>query len=148
MATNTGRDQSYEAIADHINFFAVHEGWGLFDDGVIQRDDEMGVFETDAAAVDFVRARARLTGSLVHQKAIELHDEVVIDAASVVRAKLCERWSEWAHVNLHHVALYGHPGFMDEPTEAMCGSLAKRYGLDKSDDTEIQRALATLRRYA
>lgn len=51
------------------------EGWCLSerDDGLyqIQKLDDVGVFETDDAALDYVRMRAR-QGGFVHQRALRL----------------------------------------------------------------------------
>ena len=53
------------------------EGWDLFDVGngveLIQRDDEIKAFASDADAIRFVRARAE-AGSLAHAWAIAVHD--------------------------------------------------------------------------
>jgi hypothetical protein len=56
---------------------ANHEGWSLFDvnsTGLleIQRDDEADLFESDEAAVNFVRRRAN-EGSMPHYLALRTH---------------------------------------------------------------------------
>jgi hypothetical protein len=56
---------------------ARKEGWGLFDAeqmGIplqIQRQDDLGVFETDDDAVKFVKSKAE-EGSELHKKALEI----------------------------------------------------------------------------
>lgn len=35
---------------------ALREGWGIFNEDEIQRDDEAGVFASDDEAIEFVRA--------------------------------------------------------------------------------------------
>jgi hypothetical protein len=51
-------DNSGEDCAMQINWFAQHEGWGIFNGGEIQRDDELNVFASDDDAIDFVRRLA------------------------------------------------------------------------------------------
>lgn len=52
---------------------AVAEGWGFFNGGEIQRDDEANLLSSDDEAIDHVR-RAAEAGSLVHQAAIARHE--------------------------------------------------------------------------
>lgn len=65
---------------------ACAEGWGLFEvfgsarrpDGSleIEKDDEADIFESDEAAVAFVRAQAE-KGSALHRYALKLHEGVL-----------------------------------------------------------------------
>jgi hypothetical protein len=65
-------DNSGEDCAAQINWFAQHEGWGLFNGGEIQRDDELNIFANDIEAIEHVR-RLSEAGSVLHKVALELH---------------------------------------------------------------------------
>jgi hypothetical protein len=52
---------------------ALSEGWMVFNDCEIQRDDEASKFGTDEDAIAHVRARAA-EGSATHQLAMAIHD--------------------------------------------------------------------------
>jgi len=54
---------------------AAAEGWGLFNNTDIRRDEE-DTFESDDEAITFVR-RLAAAGSLIHQVAIQTHDNNV-----------------------------------------------------------------------
>lgn len=67
---------------------ALAEGWDLFDvdsKGIfqIQRDDDSAIFQSDIAAVDFVRKKAS-EGSEVHMRALAAH---LVDAAKLTANK-------------------------------------------------------------
>lgn len=61
---------------------AFEEGWGVFNDGEIQRNDEAGLLAGDDAAVKLVAHRALIEGSPYHLEALEL-------AVKDARRKLC-----------------------------------------------------------
>jgi hypothetical protein len=65
-------DNSHENAVSQINWFAQHEGWGVFNGGEIQRDDEMGYFDSDDEAVEHVKRLAE-GGSMLHQVALAQH---------------------------------------------------------------------------
>lgn len=54
-----------------INDIVESEGWAIFNDGQIQRDDEMDVFTDDAEAIAHVR-RCAAAGSAIHVAALKL----------------------------------------------------------------------------
>jgi hypothetical protein len=141
----TERDRSHESLADHINFFAEHEGWAIVG-GVICAIEEMEAFKADNEAVAHVSLMASCA-STVHKAALETHDDTLRDCANLIRARVCERWVEWAKDELFAVAMQGHGGFIDAQPEELCGSYAQRYGLDHLDDPQLARALAVLRKY-
>jgi hypothetical protein len=51
---------------------AIEEGWGVNDLHEIVRDDDQALFESDEAALNYVRERA-LRGSVMHATAIAIH---------------------------------------------------------------------------
>lgn len=53
------------------NAAALAEGWAIFNGNEIQRDDEVGTFDTDADALNHVKARAA-EGSALHRKALAI----------------------------------------------------------------------------
>jgi hypothetical protein len=61
---------------------ASREGWAIFNDCEIQCDDEAEAFESDEAAIRWIRFRAE-AGSDLHQRALRIHDahSVTPDAA-------------------------------------------------------------------
>ena len=54
---------------DRINSVCFAEGWALFNDGDIQKDDEAGIFLTDADAIDHIKRLAD-AGSAPHKRAL------------------------------------------------------------------------------
>lgn len=52
---------------------AATEGWGVFNDAEIQRDDEAEAFAGDDDAIRWVRFRAG-SGSAMHQRALAIHE--------------------------------------------------------------------------
>lgn len=71
MSTHEPTDRSHVDLAGAINWFAEVEGWGLFNDGEIQRDDEADIFASDEEAVEHVRRLAE-AGSALHREALSL----------------------------------------------------------------------------
>jgi hypothetical protein len=72
MTIATELQQARDNVCE-INRVAQSEGWGIFFDCEIQRDDEQGVYPGDEAAIAHIRARAG-EGSAIHRQAILLHD--------------------------------------------------------------------------
>lgn len=72
--------REHRRLIDAVNYFAVREGWGLFNDGEIQRVDcpDGGIepneppFLGDDDAIEHVRALAE-AGSALHLQALALH---------------------------------------------------------------------------
>ncbi len=64
-------DATHRERVQAVNRFAQFEGWGIFNDREIQRDDEMDRFGSDDDAVDHVRQLAS-AGSWLHREALAL----------------------------------------------------------------------------
>jgi hypothetical protein len=64
-------DPTHVARVQTVNRFAQFEGWGIFNDKEIQRDDEMDRFESDDDALAHVRQLAN-AGSRLHREALAL----------------------------------------------------------------------------
>ena len=62
-------DPTHVARVQAVNRFAQFEGWGIFNDQELQRDDEMDRFESDDDAVAHVRQLAS-AGSRLHCEAL------------------------------------------------------------------------------
>ncbi len=72
IVRNDGTCSECEDTCMKINTVAEPEGWAIFNDREIQRDDEMDVFASDADAIDYVDQMAR-KGSLLHTSALAIH---------------------------------------------------------------------------
>ena len=64
-------DNSHLDMVATVNVFAECEGWAIFNENEIQRDDEMGIFPDDDAAILWVREMAD-RGSSLHRTALDL----------------------------------------------------------------------------
>jgi hypothetical protein len=94
------------------------EGWGLFDVdslGVghlqIQRDDEADIFESDDAAIEFVRRVARY--SPYHAKAVAIHDSsrpAPFNTGDAIQQGELERWEQIAQVIKKEICYDKHAG--------------------------------------
>jgi hypothetical protein len=62
-----------DALIGRINALAEREGWAIFNDKQIQRDDEAGTLACDADAVAHVRRLAE-AGSFLHAAALDIHE--------------------------------------------------------------------------
>jgi hypothetical protein len=62
---------------------ALREGWMLFNDDEIQRDDEAGLFVSDEDALNHV-ARCAGAGSELHQLALSIHNTGLASRAAAV----------------------------------------------------------------
>jgi hypothetical protein len=66
-----GPDRAHAARVQAVNRFAQFEGWAIFNDREIQRDDEMDRFASDDDAAAHVRHLA-CEGSRLHREALSL----------------------------------------------------------------------------
>jgi hypothetical protein len=71
-----------EQVQD-VNHFAQWEGWAIFNECTIQRDDELNVFASDDEAEAHVRALAD-AGSRLHREALRLVGVPMLPTAAEV----------------------------------------------------------------
>lgn len=68
-------------VIHDVGVFADVEGWGIFNDGEIHRDDERGRFASDAQAIAHVE-RCAGAGSVLHGIALAIHARALQGSAS------------------------------------------------------------------
>jgi hypothetical protein len=78
-------DDTLGWVPEVYGAIAEGEGWGIFNDGEIQRLDEAVQFDSDEGAVGHVQRLADL-GSLLHQVAIASHARYLAAQAAINRA--------------------------------------------------------------